>query len=660
MQKFRLRATFLAALIFIAGVAAAASADDPFERERTEFLRLYRAAQQGQDAGQKLSEALRAYPLFPYLQAARLRRAVTQGPDAGVDERVGQFLTQHGNEPVTRELRAAWLKSLASRGLWSQFLAHYADASADDALRCHSFTARLALERHDGLVEDIAKHWLTPRSVRECERAFDWLRAQGALSPALIEQRVRRAIAANNLAFARQLIARLPSEQARPLSQWIELLENPRKIDQYIANPNQALDSQMLLEGWKKLARRDRDDAIARFESLVKARGWSPRDASPFALALALPLAWDRRADEALHYFSLVDSADLDETALEWQARAALWAKDWSLVERTIAAMPAQQRGTARWRYWTARAAEALKKPELARQLYSSVLLDDNYYSAMAAGRLGEPVVPRLEKVLLDQTRLREIGQLPEFVRARELIRASMRPQATWEWLRGYELLPQEARSQAIHLAAQWGWYDQAVATATQQRIFNDYTLLYPQPYDREVQNAARMTSLPPELIYGLLRQESLYRADAVSSAGARGLLQLLPETARSTARAWKQPLPTTQDLLNPRVNVPLGAAQLRMLHDRFNGQTPVALAGYNAGPNAAARWLPPEAIDADIWVENIPYNETRTYVQRVLWHSLVFAWLRTGEPQRTETWVTRIERPKDRAAVAAERTAEG
>jgi soluble lytic murein transglycosylase len=658
MQKFRLRATFLAALTFIAGVAAAASADDPFERERAEFLRLYRAAQQGQDAGEKISEALRTYPLFPYVQAARLRRAVTQGPsDVSVDERVGQFLTQYGSEPVTRELRAAWLKSLASRSQWSQFLAHYADASADDALRCHSFTARLALERHDGLVEDIAKHWLTPRSVRECERAFDWLRAQGALSPALIEQRVRRAIAANNLAFARQLIPRLPSEQARPLLQWIELLENPRKIDQYIANPNKALDSQMLLEGWKKLARRDRDGAVARFESLVKARGWSPREASPFALALALPLSWDRRADEALYYFSLVDPADLDETALEWQARAALWVKDWSLVERTIAAMPAQQRGTARWRYWTARAAEALKNPELARQLYSSVLLDDNYYSAMAAGRLGEPVVPRLEKVPLDQTRLREIGQLPEFVRARELIRASMRPQATWEWLRGYELLPQEARSQAIHLAAQWGWYDQAVATATQQRIFNDYALLYPQPYDREVQNAARMTSLPPELIYGLLRQESLYRADAVSSAGARGLLQLLPETARSTARAWKQPLPSTQDLLNPRVNVPLGAAQLRMLHDRFNGQTPVALAGYNAGPNAAARWLPPETIDADIWVENIPYNETRTYVQRVLWHSLVFAWLRTGEPQRTETWVTRIERPKDRAAVAAERT---
>jgi soluble lytic murein transglycosylase len=88
---------------------------------------------------------------------------------------------------------------------------------------------------------------------------------------------------------------------------------------------------------------------------------------------------------------------------------------------------------------------------------------------------------------------------------------------------------------------------------------------------------------------------------------------------------------------------VPLGAAQLRGLIDKFGGQTAVALAGYNAGPNAARRWLPAKAIDADIWVENIPYNETRAYVQRVLWHSIVFAWLRSGQPQRTESWLARI-----------------
>ena len=127
-----------------------------------------------------------------------------------------------------------------------------------------------------------------------------------------------------------------------------------------------------------------------------------------------------------------------------------------------------------------------------------------------------------------------------------------------------------------------------------------------------------------------------------------------MPETARQTARAWKQPRPTADDLFDPDVNVPLGAAQLRTMINRFSGQTPVALAGYNAGPNAAARWVPSSAIESDIWVENIPYNETRTYVQRVLWHSVVFAWLRSGEAQRTDAWVTRIGQTPSSAMVGA------
>ena len=632
--------------------SAASGVDDPYRRERAEFIRLYKNALSGQDAAAPVSEALRTYPLFPYLQAARLRQAVLDTPlsDAN-DERVQTFLQTYDGDAVTREVRHAWLTSLAERKRWALFLAHYADAGADAPLRCQSFNARIELNQTQDLAQDIAKQWLTPKSLQECDRAFDWLRAQNALTPDLIEQRARLAIEQNNMPFARQIVAMLPAERATPLTQWIALLQRPRTIDQYIGSPTTHIDPAILMSAWTKLARTDRDGAIARFDALIKARGFSPRQASPYALALALPLSWDRRA-EALNYFSLVDPADLDDSALEWLARSALWSKDWSLVGRAIASMSPDQRNLARWRYWSARAAEADKNPELARQLYRSVLLDDNYYAAMAAARLGEQVVPQLQKLPIDRTQLAEIGQLPELVRARELYWAALRPQAMIEWIRGFDSLSESARSQAIHLAAQWGWYDQAVATATQQRVFNDYVLLYPRPYDREVRTAARMTSLDPELIYGVLRQESLYRADAISSAGARGLLQLLPETARRTARAWKQPRPSADDLLNPKVNVPLGAGQLRLLIDRFNGQTPVALAGYNAGPNAAARWLPSESIESDIWIENIPYNETRSYVQRVLWHSVVFAWLRTGEAQRTDAWVTRVGRGVDAAMV--------
>jgi soluble lytic murein transglycosylase len=144
-------------------------------------------------------------------------------------------------------------------------------------------------------------------------------------------------------------------------------------------------------------------------------------------------------------------------------------------------------------------------------------------------------------------------------------------------------------------------------------------------------------------LIYGVIRQESLYRTDAVSGAGAFGLAQLMPETARRVAKEWQRPVPAAADLFDPAVNITLGAAHLRELVNRFDQHTAVALAGYNAGEVAAQRWLPDAPIDADIWIENIPYNETRDYVQRVLWHSVVFAWLENGRGQKVDSWLAPI-----------------
>src|SRR5262249_38396685 len=166
---------------------------------------------------------------------------------------------------------------------------------------------------------------------------------------------------------------------------------------------------------------------------------------------------------------------------------------------------------------------------------------------------------------------------------------------------------------------------------------------LYPGPFDTQVEQAAHLTQLAPELIYAVLRQESLYRVDAVSSADARGLMQLQLETARRTARQWKRPQPDLADLFDPATNTLLGAARLRTVLDQFDGQTPVALAAYNAGTNAAIRWLPGKAIDSDVWIENIPYVETRVYVQRILWHVLTFTWLHTKEAQQTKSWLTPI-----------------
>jgi soluble lytic murein transglycosylase len=592
------------------------------------------------------SEGLKTYPLYPYLVAARIQQALSGNAAslAGADKQAADFIAAYGQVPVSRGLRRAWLDSLARRSQWGLFLEAYRDAGASDAARCQSFIARIELGKTGGLAGDIAKEYLTPRSLPDCERPFAWLKESGALTPALIEQRAHLALDGGNAAFARQIIQQLPSDRAAPLSLWASLLETPeRSIDALIASPDTPVDPVVQLAGWTRLARTDRTAAKERYTRFVRARGLSGESASPYALALALPLAWDRDP-AALDYFALVAAPDLDDAAREWWARAALWSRDWKLAAQTIAAMSETNRQTARWRYWAARAAEQLQDPHRAQQGYESLLTDDNYYSAMAAAHLSRSVTPHPQSLPVNSGLLATIERIPALERARELFLCGMRPEAAAEWQLGYESLSQDARAQSIRLAAGWGWYDEAVSVATAQHVFNDYDLLYPRPFDAQVNAAAHLAQLAPEIVYGVVRQESLYRIDAVSNAGARGLMQLQPATARSTARYLKRPQPATTDLFDPYINTALGATRLRMLLDQFDGQIPIALAGYNAGPNAVIRWLPPEPLDADVWIENIPYNETRGYVQRILWHSLLFTWLRTeGEAQPTQSWLAPI-----------------
>jgi len=647
----------------VSGAPAVPDADS-YATVRQAFLAAYAAAGSGETLSVDDAPSLKAYPLYPYLVAERILRRLAgpSGALAPADEAAAEFIAAHSREPVARGLRRAWLESLAARGRWDLFLQAYDEPEASDALRCDRLDARIAQEPlHDDassarrLARDVEKLWLAPSNVPECEPAFAWLRQNGLLTQELIEQRARLALADGHPALARESVQELPPDRAAPLFQWISLLESPRRsIDALVASPSTQVESAALLAGWSRLARSEPDAALARYESLVRARGLNPDAASPYALALALALAWDRDA-AALDYFKRVRRADLDDEAIAWRTRAALWSGDWALAAQQLAALSAKERQLTRWRYWNARIAEQLGHATEARELYESVLAEDGYYSVMAAARLHRPVEPHAQAVQLDPQVLAALERAPAFVRARELFLCGLKAEAAAEWQRGYESLGAPERLQAMHLAASWGWYDQSVAAASAEHVFNDYATLYPRPYDVPVGEAAHLSGLAPDVIYGVVRQESLYRTDAVSSADARGLMQLELQTARITAREWRLRRPLLGDLFDPYVNTALGAARLRTLLDRFDGQLPVALAGYDAGVNAAARWLPPQPIDTDIWIENIPYNETRGYVEHVLWNSLLFSWLRSDhEPQRADAWLARIQTRSRAANVAS------
>ncbi len=219
-------------------VAAPASA----QVVRTEFQQAYSRISQATAAIEPGDSAsLRGYVLYPYLQAGRLGqmlRAAGSAVPPGLDEAVAAFLQANDGQPVAADLRRSWLAGLAERAQWTRFLAFHKPASDDATLRCQGFTARIETQRTQGLDVEVAKAWLTPRSLPECERAFEHLRSIGGLDDALIEQRARLALADNNASFGRQIAQQLPAGRAAPLLQWAAILENPkREIDSLIASP---------------------------------------------------------------------------------------------------------------------------------------------------------------------------------------------------------------------------------------------------------------------------------------------------------------------------------------------------------------------------------------------------------------------------------------
>jgi len=654
MRGLHLRPAALAALLLLAcRVTAPADAPD-YTSARAQFLRAMSQAAEPGSGGETDAAAepadepiLRSYPLYPYLQAARIMQALTHTATAAADRRAAGFLASYGQLPVSTQLRRSWLESLAQRAQWEVFLQVFREPGASDALRCQALTARIATAETAQLGPALVRQWLTTHEVPECDLPFAWGQDHGIITADLLERRARLALQAGNTALAKTLIERLPAPQASALREWAQLLDSPaRSIDELLGQPGTTVLPEALLGGWSRLARQDPDGAVDRYPQLLRARNLNSESASPFALAVALPLAW-RRDLRAEAFFARVNTHDLDDNALEWRARAALWAGNWPLVTQTIATMSETDRQSARWRYWSARALEQVGAVAPARLLFASLVPDDNYYSGLAAARLGMTAIPHPQPLALDAALRAHLAQVPALVRAHELLLCALRGEAMGEWQFAFDALTPAERQQTVPLAMEWGWYDLAVTAATTLHIFFDYDLLYPQPYEASVIAAAHAAQLPVSLVYSVIRQESLYRTDVVSSAGARGLMQLELSTAKPIARALKLPTPHITDLFDPQLNSALGAEHLHELLDRVNGQLPLALASYNAGIAAASRWLPADSIAPDVWVENIPYNETRAYVQRILWNTVVYGWLRSlGQAQDTATWLTPIHTP--------------
>lgn len=633
-------------LILLTALAAlpAGAQSDPRAAQRALFVEAVAGIPRGLPAEDD-SEILRAYELYPYLQAERLNQLLGSAA-APPDEAIASFLTANGDAPWTRGLRPAWLKNLAERGEWLRFIAYYLEPRADAALRCHQIAATIATGDDPGVRDAALAVYRTGAELpAACTPVIEWLREHGALTLEEVAGRARLALEAGKPQVARMLIRQLPEEQQGYFRLWAEMLEDPqRHLERGFAA---GVESRALFDAFAKLSRRDVDVALAVFSRIETACGTPCRLLTPASLGelqreIALNLAWSRRP-ESVAVFRAVPEAALDERGHEWRVRAALWAGDWELAWQWISAMPPALAEHQRWRYWRARCEEKLQRTDASRAAYERLAVENGYYPVLAAERLGRDYEPRPGRRPVDAAVVEALAVQPGFIRAREAYLVEQPAWARAEWAEATQGFDPPRLLGAARLAAGWGWMVQAVGTATKAEVFDEFELLYPRPYEAEVSGAAKRVRLPAEWVYGVMRQESLYDPRARSSAGALGLLQLLPETARAVARRGGLDPPTPASLFIPSINVLLGAAYLREQFEAFGERFVLVLGAYNAGPNAVRRWLPESPLDADVWIENVPFNETRNYIQRIVWNSVVFGWKASGRPQRVTRWLAPI-----------------
>jgi soluble lytic murein transglycosylase len=639
LRFFRPRPSLFAAFMFVSCFALAGDKPAPKVNEeavRAQFVAAMQRIRQGTPE-QPDSAELQAYVIYDYLTAARFRRDLDLKPSEDLDTAVDAFLQAHAGQPVARNLRIDWLTSLANRRRWDWFLPRAIDVTTA-SLICDRLQGRLASGDMQGLAAEALSRWSLPqKQPTECDPVFAWLRQQGLLTPALAESRTRAALAADNARLAREFVVDVPAEKNAPLLQWAQLLDSSKAALTTIAgNPTAPVEPVALVAGFDHLARADSSSALALLPKLLARQDMTPALQARLQRTAAMGAAYGRDS-AAIAAFDVLPDSSVDNDVREWRVRAALWAGDYQKALAWIDEMPPTMSSQPRWRYWRARSVAATSGSEAAAPLYADLAGLRDFYGYLAADRIHHGYVLNAKASFDDETLQGAIAAQPGLLRAHALFDCGLDDDAGLEWAVVFSASDNAVKLQAAHLAARWGWYAQSITTLAQVGEFDDVRLRYPRPYASAIAEASKLTQVSPDWILAVMRQESLFRDDAVSRAGARGLMQMTPTTAVAVAKRWHLPLPERDGTFDPPMDVQRGAAHLRDLLDKY-GQLGLTLAAYNAGAVPVARWAPTRQMDADVWIENIPYGETRNYVQRIVEHIVAFAWVRDAEPPRLAT----------------------
>jgi soluble lytic murein transglycosylase len=562
------------------------------------------------------------YPLHPYLRYQEYRARLS----ALTPSQVNDFIKAHPDFPPAERLQEAWLRGLGTSGQWQALLDNFPDRPIVDVeIECLRLRALLATAKRDEALDAVEPLWVVAQSQpKVCDPLFESWLASPRRTQAVAWRRLNLAVDANQRQLARYLQRFFDGEYRTWATTLYDVHVTPtRVLDRTRFAPDNELSRTVIAHGLRRLSASDAEAAIAAFAGYRTSHAFEPATAHELDQFLIIANARQGR-------YPVGSPAELDSATLSGIADAAVKQSNWREARAWIERMPDDERGRDQWQYWHARATDELDGPgEASSGRYAATARDRSYYGFLAAERGNHPTVLNGVLADIDSAAMRQFRKRPDVARTEELIALGDRLNVRREWLGMTSRLTSE---EGVLLAYLLGAHEQAplaISTANLFELRDHVAIRFPVMYREAFESAAAVTKVPVARLMSLARQESAFDAPAISSANARGLIQMLHSTAVLAARRAGLPEPSLDDLADAPTNIRLASRHVAWLLERYDGVFPLAAAAYNAGEHRVDRWIRGmRGMPMDVWIETIPFSETRNYVKNVLAFNQVYGML--------------------------------
>lgn len=566
--------------------------------------------------------------------------------DTASSSEIRSFLNTYAGSYYEDRLRNDWLQQLGKRRDWATFTAEYPRFRMRDdrEVRCYALATEAMNSKAD-VAEEALRLWYAQREADDgCTYVAEHLHSGRQIQALDLWRKARIAMDANRPRAAQAAV----DIEAPRLSEQVALIHaDPAKyLDKRILAITRSRKELAVL-ALIRLAAKDPDEAAD-----LLSRRWSIQlsaEERNWTWAVIGKQAAQKLQDNAASYFAKVQKDnDLNDDLLAWKVRAALRQGQWPQVLSATQAMSADARKDPAWVYWRARALLTTGTSEGQRQegqrqeaqsLLRQIASVRGFYEQLALEDLGQAIsVPERPSALTPQEKAAALIN-PGLQRALYAIQLGLRPEGNREWNYSTNLhtpggMNDRELLAAADLACQRQVWDRCINTSERTKDVIDFDQRFPMPLRETVVRRAGEIRLDPAYVYGLIRQESRFVMDARSHVGASGLMQVMPATAKWTAKKIGMTGFTPDQITDREVNVAIGTGYLKLVLDDFEGSMPMATAAYNAGPSRPRSWRNGPVLDAAIWAENIPFLETRDYVKKVLSNTTNYAAILTRQPQ--------------------------